>query len=153
MSAVAAKAKRVSASESVTALDAGELAAVLADITRTSRRELRLPMGASTIAALRTIVESGPIRMGDLATHEGVTPATLSRIVSALEEGKYAVRQVDTADRRSAFISATASGRNLLERVRSARGAIIEQRVARMSADDQQALVAALPALRELARP
>ena len=58
------------------------LAAALARITRTTRRRTKLPLGASSISALAIVVDQGPTRLGDLAKIEGITPATLSRIIA-----------------------------------------------------------------------
>jgi len=139
-------------SSSEAGVDVNRLAEALAALTRTTRRELQLPLGASSIAALGTIVEQGPIRLGDLAAHEGVTPATLSRIVAALEESKYAERTIATDDRRSAFIAATPAGRKLLERVRRDRGDALRERIATLSPAHQRALANAIPALEALVR-
>ena len=91
------------------------------------------------------------MRLGDLAAHEGVTPATLSRIVSALEQGGYARRTPDPADRRSAFLEITETGRATLAEVRRARTELMLARVARLGPELRKALAAALPALEALA--
>lgn len=131
-------------------VDVEALGAAIAAVTRVMRRELQLPIGASSLAALVTIVEQGPIRMRDLATHEGITPGTLTRIVGVLEEHDFIARKVDADDRRSAFLSATPAGKRLLSQVRKQRGELLRQRVAGLSADQQIALAAALDSLSAL---
>ena len=132
-------------------VDAVRLGDALARLTRAARRELALPIGASAVAALATVERTGPIRLGDLARHEGVTPATLSRIVSVLEEEGYAVRTTDAADRRSSWLDITSAGRRLLDGVRRDRAAIIGARLERLSQEHQLAVAAALDAIEVLA--
>ena len=134
-----------------TDVDAVRLGDALARLTRATRRDLALPIGASSIAALVTVERLGPLRLGDLARHEGVTPATLSRIVAALEEGGYAVRTTDSEDRRSSWLEITAEGRGLLDGVRRDRAEIVAARIERLNADQRASLSAALEAFEALA--
>jgi len=133
------------------AVDAVRLGDAVARLTRAARRELALPIGASSIAALATVERTGPIRLGDLARHEGVTAATLSRIVSVLEEEGYAVRTTDADDRRSSWLDVTSAGRRLLDGVRRDRAAIIGRRLERLSPEQRVALASALHAIEVLA--
>ena len=114
-------------------VDVAQLAAALVQLNRSTRRELRLPRGTSSIACLVTISDFGPIRLGDLAAHEGISPATLSRIVAALEDDGCAKRQVDPRDRRSAFLEATPSAREVLARIRADRAAVLTARLERLT--------------------
>jgi len=132
-------------------VDAVRLGDALARLTRAARRDLALPIGASSVAALVTVEHLGPIRLGALARHEGVTPATLSRIVSVLEEEGYAERTTDVDDRRSSWLEITAAGRRLLEGVRRDRAEIIGARLERLNAEQRIALAAALSAIEALA--
>ena len=132
--------------------DVERLAEVLARLTRSTRRELQLPLGASTIGALATLADHGPMRMGDLAEREGVRPSTLSRMVAALEDAGYAIRQPDPADRRSVVLQATDEGRAVLAAIRGARSEVLATRVAALSPSQQRALVRALPALELIAQ-
>ena len=146
-----ATTRRPTGSTSADTDDAVRLAEALARITKATRRQLHLPLGVSTLNAMATVVEQGPMRLGDLAAHEGVTPATLSRIVTALEQGGFARRTPDPADRRSAFLEITDAGRDTLAEVRRARTELMLARVARLGPDQRHALAAALPALEALA--
>jgi DNA-binding MarR family transcriptional regulator len=132
-------------------IDVDRLARVLADLTRSTRREVHLPLGASTLAALVTVAEQGPIRVGDLARHEGVAPATLSRVVAVLVEEGYAVRTIDEHDRRSAWLEITTTGRRLLADVRADRVRALQRRASRLAPAQARALDAALDALESLA--
>jgi DNA-binding MarR family transcriptional regulator len=132
-------------------VDAERLGEALSRLTRSTRRALQLPMGASSLAALRTVADHGPMRLGDLARHEGVTPATLSRIVSVLEEEGYAARTTDAQDRRASWLEVTTAGRRLLESVRRDRATVLQQRLAQLSPDDRAVLASALDAFERLA--
>lgn len=132
-------------------LDVERLAEALSRFTREARRELALPLGASSLSALAAVGRQGPMRLGELARHEGVTPATLSRIVSVLEEDGYAARTTDADDRRSSWLEITPAGHDLLAAVRRDRAAVVAQRVARLSPEQRTALAGALDALESLA--
>jgi len=114
-------------------VDAVRLGDALARLTRATRRDLALPIGASSIAALVTVERLGPIRLGDLARHEGVTPATLSRIVAVLEGEGYAARTTDA------------------DGVRRDRADLVAARLERLTPEQRTALAAALDAIESLA--
>ena len=133
------------------ATDVVRLAEALATLNRSTRRALRLPLSASSIAALGTIIDRGPIRLRELADHEGVTPATLSRIVAALEGEGFARRRTDPEDRRSAFLEATDAGRAIMVRVRSDRADALSGRLSRLTPAQARTLAAAVPVLEVLA--
>ena len=130
--------------------DADRLYRALARLIRWTRRTSVSPVGPGTLAALGTICDCGPVRLGDLAQREGVTPATLSRIVAGLEDDGFIKRSVDPDDRRSTFVSATASGRRLVEDVRELRAAALLDRLQRLDDDQRAALMGALGALEAL---
>ena len=132
-------------------VDIDRLAGTLAALTRSTRREVHLPLGASTLSSLVTVAEHGPIRLGDLARHEGITPATLSRVVAVLDDEGLVARTTDENDRRSAWLEITPSGRRLLAGVRRDRVRALARRVARLTPDHARALDAALDALELLA--
>ena len=114
------------------------------------RREIRLPLGASTIAALVT-VGPGPIRLGDLARHEGVAAATLSHIVAVLDDRTMSSARPDESDRRSSWLR-SATGRALLDGVRREHARVMAERAGRLTADQAQQLADALEAIEALAR-
>jgi DNA-binding MarR family transcriptional regulator len=132
-------------------VDTERLGSAIAALVRVTRREISLPLGASTIAALRTIVTQGPLRTGDLARHEGVAGPTLSRIVATLEDEGHVERTADADDRRVVWLHATASGRRLLDAVARERSRVFAQRVARLTPEQTASLAAALDAIEALA--
>lgn len=108
------------------------------------------PLGASGVSALAEIVKSGPLRLGDLAARERITPPTLSRVVAGLVEHGYVERRPDPDDARAGLVAATPAGQQLLTGLRSRRIAELTARLGRLSEEERTALLAAVPALRKL---
>jgi DNA-binding MarR family transcriptional regulator len=129
---------------------ADRLYRALSRLIRWSRRASVAPVGPGTMSALATIADSGPVRLGDLAAREGVTPATLSRIAAGLEDEGLISRSVDPADRRSTFVSATTEGRRLVSDVRQLRASALLERIDRLDETQRAALLGALDALEAL---
>ncbi len=102
---------------------------ILTKLVRWSRREVAAPMGPGMLSALASVVDAGSIRLGDLAAREQVSAATLSRLAAALEREGYLLREVDRADRRSAFVRPTPAGVALVRDLRARRGAVLLQRL------------------------
>jgi DNA-binding MarR family transcriptional regulator len=119
-------------------------------VTRYLRRESVSALSPSLLSALASVVDAGEVRLGDLAALEGVTPATLSRVVAALERDGLVARCADPDDRRSAFLSPTDVGRRELEDARRERTASLDALFERLDESQRAALVAALPALEVL---
>jgi DNA-binding MarR family transcriptional regulator len=108
------------------------------------------PLGSSGVSALAEIRRSGPIRLGDLATRERITPPTLSRIVAGLVEHGYVERTPDPDDARAGLVRATPAGEELLDDLRSRRAGELSARLERLPAADREALLAAAGALHRL---
>jgi DNA-binding MarR family transcriptional regulator len=106
--------------------------------------------GHGAISALATLVNSGQLRLGDLAAKEGVAAATMSRIIASLVEAGYVSRESDPIDRRAWLATATEEGERLVLGVRSTRVQELNRRLDRLSPENREALVTALPALEAL---
>ncbi len=78
-------------------------------------------------SALSVLVFGGPRSLRDLAEAEQVTPATMSRLVAALEREGLARRHPDVNDARAIRIEATARARRILEHGRSHRLDLLER--------------------------
>jgi DNA-binding MarR family transcriptional regulator len=76
----------------------------------------------------------------------------LSRVISDLVDAGLLQRASDEQDRRSAWVKATAAGRRLAERMRRERTEAVLGALQTLSAEDQAAVEAALPALEALAQ-
>jgi DNA-binding MarR family transcriptional regulator len=103
------------------------------------------------LSALVSIEQSESVRLGDLATMEGVAPSTLSRIVASLEDAGLVTRTPDPSDRRSSWMSLTDAGQRVLTEIRNERTVLLARRVAALDGDGRRALYDALPALEQLA--
>jgi DNA-binding MarR family transcriptional regulator len=103
---------------------------------------------ASTLASVETL---GPVRLGDLAAHEGVTAPTQSRLVGSLEQQGLLRRMPDAEDRRATLLAITAQGRRQLEQLRGERSAFLVGQLGTLAPEQRTALVAALDALESLA--
>ena len=132
------------------AVAAARLGEVVGRLLRMLRRAHVSPLNPAAMSALATVVRQGPVRLGELADREGVTPATLSRIVTALERQGLAERRTDPADRRSAFLTATAAGQAALTELLDARGRVLVARMAALSGPDLAALSAGLDVIERL---
>jgi DNA-binding MarR family transcriptional regulator len=121
-------------------------------------RRLRLEDAASgltapRLSALSVVVFGGPLTLGALAAAEQVRPPTMTRIVAALERAGLVTRQPDPGDRRQIAISATPTGRRLLEEGRARRTASLTKRLAALPADELANLARAAALVERLARP
>ncbi|MEV5749505.1 MarR family transcriptional regulator [Actinoallomurus sp. NPDC052308] len=103
---------------------------------------------ASTLSSLEAL---GPVRLGDLAAHEGVSAPTQSRLVASLEAQALLRRTPDVDDRRATLLEITPEGRSQLERLRTERSAFLVERLGTLSPEQRTALVAALDVLESLA--
>jgi DNA-binding MarR family transcriptional regulator len=130
----------------------GRLLEALSRIARSTRRATNSRLTLGSLSALATIIDLGPIRPGDLAVREGVAPATLSRVIGALERDGHITRRPDPEDRRSVFLEATATGKREVAAVRRRRATVMKTRLGAMDEDHRELLAAALPALEELAQ-
>ncbi len=117
-------------------------------------RRLRQESGAdatlSQLSALATVERLGPISLRELADFERITPPSVTRISSALEERGLVVRTVDAADRRVARLAITGDGRLLLHETRARRDAYLAARLQALTPPEMEALTAALPILERL---
>jgi DNA-binding MarR family transcriptional regulator len=127
------------------------LSVALGRLTRVMRRGGPTGLGPGSISALATLVRCGPMRLGDLATREGVAPPTLTRIVVGLEDSGYVVRAADPDDRRATRVQSTPAAVELMAGVGSARLTQLRARVDALAADELRALVRALSAIERLA--
>jgi DNA-binding MarR family transcriptional regulator len=78
-------------------------------------------------SALSVLVFGGARSLRELAAAERVTSATMSKLVTAMEEERLLLRYPDVNDARSVRIEATAKGRRILERGRARRLEMLER--------------------------
>src|SRR3954452_15364235 len=122
-------------------------------IVRVSRHLRQTSAGDLTLSqwsALGTVETRGPIRIGDVAEREGVSAATATRLVAALEQQRLVAREADPSDGRSWRVSLSAAGPAELESARRRRTERLAQRLSTMPPDDVSRLLDALPVLEAL---
>lgn len=124
-------------------------------VARLSRR-LRPTEAAGSLTATEVDVlvaaeRRGPIRLSDLASFAGLNPTMLSRLIPKLETAGLVRRLGAEGDRRVCRVEATAKGYRLLERIRSERNDALSKRLAELSPEERETLLAALPVLEDLA--
>jgi DNA-binding MarR family transcriptional regulator len=133
------------------AAQAVRLATVIGQLVRLLRRRSPAQVGPGSLGALATLARCGPMRLGDLASREGVAPPTLTRMIAVMEEGGLVSRRPDEHDRRAVRVSVTAAGAQVVAGIGAARAAVLRDRLAQLSPQDRQELAAALPALEAVA--
>jgi DNA-binding MarR family transcriptional regulator len=103
------------------------------------------------VMAISARPSSEPIKLSDLASKAGLNPTMLSRMVGKLEALGYLRRIADELDGRVWRVEVTASGRRLQDKVRKERARRLAHELESMPAAERQAVLAALPALEDLA--
>jgi DNA-binding MarR family transcriptional regulator len=133
------------------AVDVTRLRVALARLSRRLRRHDVAGLTPTQLAALATVEQSGPLRLGDLAAAEGVAPSTLTRLVAALEDSGYVRRCTDPSDARASTLAITPHGHETLERIRSETTLVLAERLRSLTPVQRSALASALPVLEQLA--
>lgn len=114
---------------------------------------IRLRPGDISLAASSTLVtlnDCGPLRITALAEAEGVTQPSMSELVNRLQRDGLVVRQRDPGDSRAVNVEITSAGRAMVAERRRERADRLAELVATLDRADQQALLAAEPAMRRL---
>ncbi len=93
----------------------------------------------------------GPLSLAELTEIEGINPTMLSRVIGKLDSYDLIKRLRDPDDFRAARVEVTPKGRSVYERIAAQRSAVISESVRGLPASQQAALLAALPALENLA--
>ncbi len=134
-------------------IDVTRLRVALARLSRRLRRHALAGLTPTQLAALSTVEQSGPLRLGDLAAAEGIAPSTLTRMVAVLEDLGYVRRDSDPKDARASTLAITTEGHETLEHLRAEGTALLTEWLMQLSPAQRAALATALPALEALAEP
>jgi len=121
-------------------------------IRRATRTETRLPANESQVTILRLLLLYGEQSPSELATALGVARPTLSNLLKDLVNQHLVVRRVPGHDHRSAMVSATEAGREVLETFRRERADTLRAALDNLPDDEQDAIRASVAALRHLER-
>lgn len=140
----------------VTAPDPAELAGGLRVAALRLAYALRRPgstpgLTPSRYTALTTLEKHGSLRPGDLAEAMAIAKPTLSRLLEALTAGGWIVRETHPDDRRASLIGLSAHGHDVLDQIRRDATSALRDDIDALTAEEQQALAAAVPVLVEVA--
>jgi DNA-binding MarR family transcriptional regulator len=118
-------------------------------LRRAAEEDAAAGVTRARLSALSVVVFRGPLTLTALAEAEGVRPATMTRIVAALEAAGLVGRAPNAADGRSVLISKTDEGHQVLARARGRRIDAIASRLADVSEEDLAVLRRAAELLEE----
>ena len=123
--------------------------AVLARSLELLRRRGRIhrEMDRAGYLLLRTLEETGPLPVTQLAERVGLDASTVTRQVAALEAGGFAERGADPTDRRCCIVRPSAHGRRLMRDVQRHRRERFEDLLAGWSDADRADLARLLSRL------
>lgn len=127
------------------------LRVAVARIHRALRTRLEWNVTPSQSSALARIEGEGTLRLGALAQREGVSPATMSKVVDGLAELGLVERAVDVDDRRVSKVRLTGEGIERLAQLRASSTALISGAISELSEWERARLDGALPVLERLA--
>jgi RNA polymerase sigma factor (sigma-70 family) len=102
-------------------------------------------------SVLGTTAMRGPLSLAELTEIEGLNPTMLSRVVGKLDSFGLIRRLRDPEDFRAARVEVTPEGRRRYDRITAQRTAVISECLAGIPAEQEAALVAALPVFERLA--
>lgn len=114
------------------------------------RRVPSVELTPAQSTALTTVLDHGPLRVGELADRERIRVPTATSIVRRMETLELVLREPDPDDGRAVLIGLTNTGRELLERVARERNDILAAMLAELTDDQRRAIDAAAPALQAM---
>lgn len=127
---------------------AGRVAETALRIQRRSRQEESVHgLTGARLAVLSRLDSGDRLSLTGLAAAEDVAPATMARIVDALEEGKLVVRQNSPDDGRMVWIVPTTLGRSLVHGSHRRSYRWLESFLTSLSEDDQEVVEKAITIL------
>jgi DNA-binding MarR family transcriptional regulator len=132
---------------------ADRLRPVLLQVGRELRREARkVGISPAQVSLLVAIKYAPGIGVRELAARERVTPPAMSNHVDRLERDGLVSRTPSASDRRRVGLTLTDEGQRMLRRVRSRRTAWLATRLRGLSAEELEAVEAAVEPLSRLLR-
>ena len=130
---------------------ADRLRPVLLRVGRELRREARdVGISPEQVSLLVAIKYAPGIGVRELAARERVSPPALSNHVDRLERDGLVTRTPSASDRRRVGLTLTDEGQRVLRRVRSRRTAWLATRLRTLSAEELEAVEAAIEPLSRL---
>jgi DNA-binding MarR family transcriptional regulator len=121
---------------------------LIAAAVRSQPRDLSL----TSLSTLATLESTGPRRITDLASTEGVMQPSMTALVSTLERSGLVERRRDLSDRRVALVALTPDGTDYIRAKREAGVEEFAELIDTLPADEAEPLFAALTAITHLQR-
>ena len=107
-------------------------------------------LGSNQLSAMSVLLNQGDLTMGELAAQELMQPPSMTRIVNGLEERGLVTRTTDPHDRRSARVSLTEEGRQILLANRRRRDQWLAVRLAELAPEERDLLRRCIPLLEKV---
>jgi DNA-binding MarR family transcriptional regulator len=126
------------------------LGEVLIGLAAVAIQHRRRDLSLTANSTLATVARSGPRRLTDLASCEGVTQPSMTAVVSQLEQLGLAERRRDPHDGRVVLVTITPAGRRHVRAMRRAGSFEFTVLIDKLPEPEAAQLAAALPALRHL---
>jgi DNA-binding MarR family transcriptional regulator len=120
-------------------------------LLRATPSSLDAGLTPTRISLLLNIDRRGPVRLSDVGSDEGLNPTMLSRSISQLVDAGFVQRSSDDGDRRAAWVSITADGHALAERLRAERTETLNRGLEGLPEQQRQILAQSIDALEALA--
>src|SRR5215510_13837032 len=142
-------------------LEGGLATALRISVSRLARRlrvERTVPglgepaLSDTQLAALAALDRHGAMSPGELSEHEKVQPPSMTRVIATLVELGLVTRAAHPTDRRQVVLTATESGRDLVNKARRRRDVWLAKRLAELSPEERATLRAAAPILEKLSQ-
>jgi DNA-binding MarR family transcriptional regulator len=131
---------------------ASQLRPALLRLTRLVRiQRVDMSVTLTQLSAMGTLLKSGPMSAGELASCERVQPPSMTKVIANLEERGLVRREVHPTDRRQAVIEITADGVALLDSERRSRDAWLSRQLATLTPEERALLHRAIPIMEKLA--
>lgn len=102
-------------------------------LARQIRQNAHSGVTPSQLSALSTLDRHGPMRLADLADHEGIARSTITRLVRQLDDSGLITLEADQHDGRCTIAALSTDGHTLLSDARGRAQAFLAERVAELS--------------------
>lgn len=113
------------------------------------------PIGLSVpqFRALIFVNKRPDTSISDVAEHLGLALSSASKLVDGLMKRDFVIRSTAADDRRRAVVEMTETGRAALQAARELAYARVQERLSRLSSDEEQAVMLAMRALSRVFLP
>ncbi|MCP2170319.1 MarR family winged helix-turn-helix transcriptional regulator [Goodfellowiella coeruleoviolacea] len=137
---------------SATSREALSLVVALHRLVRSLRHTSKAAgLQPTQLVVLSQLMESGPMRIGELAVRVPCSQPTATTVVTSLETAGLVRREPDPADGRATRVLITDEGRTTIISVAHGEAELLSERMARLPEAERAALANLTPVLRHLA--